>query len=343
MGQRTKIEYVHHTWNPIRGCEHALLPDGSEHPGCAHCYAEAMSKRNPKVLGTWGSEEEGGVRTVAAPGYWGLLRQWNAAARKAQERRRVMVSLFDPFEAWDRPMHSHRGRQLMVSDEEPLRWLEWPDDGVEGMLPIERQNVESGVFRPLGFDDVRSRMFDEIDRGEWLDVLLFTKRAQLIREWWPEKPPHLMRTPCDVDYRFNAWLIYSASDTATLLAGWPDMAECRSYASVLGLSLEPLLGPVDLRWMRTADSDRVPDWITVGGESGPHARPCRLEWIRDIIAECRFMGVPCYVKQWGANPLALADDDHDVRVPLTDPKGGDPDEWPADLRVQQFPRHYQKR
>lgn len=59
----TKIEWAHWTFNPWRGCTHATLADGSAHPGCEHCYAEAMSKRNPGTLGEWG---EGGTRVVAA-------------------------------------------------------------------------------------------------------------------------------------------------------------------------------------------------------------------------------------------------------------------------------------
>jgi protein gp37 len=61
------------------------------------------------------------------------------------------------------------------------------------------------------------------------------------------------------------------------------------------LSLEPLLGPLpnlDLRGM---------DWVIVGGESGPSARPIAEEWVLDIRNQCRAVGVPFFFKQWGGN------------------------------------------
>lgn len=95
-------------------------------------------------------------------------------------------------------------------------------------------------------------------------------------------------------------------------------------------------------------------WVVVGGESGPGARPFDLAWARSVIAQCREAGTACFVKQLGAKPIAdhanvrglrwaQVDprdhghgDDH-VRVRLTDRKGGDPSEWPEDLRVREWP------
>ncbi len=44
------------------------------------------------------------------------------------------------------------------------------------------------------------------------------------------------------------------------------------------------------------------DWVIVGGESGPGARPCDVGWIRDIVQQCRAASVPVFVKQLGAKP-----------------------------------------
>jgi hypothetical protein len=135
--------------------------------------------------------------------------------------------------------------------------------------------------------------------------------------------------------RENAWLLYSASDQATLDAGLPHLLTCRDLVPVLGLSLEPLLGPVDLRKVgKTLRGDDVDalygtrtkyqykgregecsmgvsisalpkgpalDWVVVGGESGPNARSCNVEWIRSIVRQCTDARVPCFVKQLGAN------------------------------------------
>ena len=60
-------------------------------------------------------------------------------------------------------------------------------------------------------------------------------------------------------------------------------------------------------------------------------RPCALDWIRSVVAQCRAAGVPVFVKQLGARPVGAP-------IPLRHKKGGDPNEWPADLAdLRQFP------
>lgn len=89
-------------------------------------------------------------------------------------------------------------------------------------------------------------------------------------------------------------------------------------------SCEPLLGPLDLRpWLGSGL-----DWVIVGGESGPGARPMDLAWARDIVAQCRMAGVPVFVKQLGSAA---------GRELGAGPKGGDWDRWPEDLKVREFP------
>jgi protein gp37 len=70
------------------------------------------------------------------------------------------------------------------------------------------------------------------------------------------------------------------------------------------------------------------DWVVVGGESGPTARPFDPDWARQVVAECRVEGVPVFMKQLGSNCR---------RVRTEAYKGNDPDEWPHDLRVRQWP------
>lgn len=110
-------------------------------------------------------------------------------------------------------------------------------------------------------------------------------------------------------------------------------------AAVRFLSVEPLLedlGTIDLTGIH---------WVIVGGESGPGARPCRVEWIRDIVRQCKDAGVPRFVKQLGAKPQYTTMKSYGGQPnqlmsngePLCDRKGGDWNEWPADLRVREFP------
>ncbi len=64
-------------------------------------------------------------------------------------------------------------------------------------------------------------------------------------------------------------------------------------AAVRFLSVEPLLGPIDKLPLRNID------WVIVGGESGPHARPISPHWVRSIRNDCVSAGVPFFFKQWG--------------------------------------------
>jgi protein gp37 len=124
-------------------------------------------------------------------------------------------------------------------------------------------------------------------------------------------------------------------------------------AAVRFVSYEPGLGGVDFTRLRgpeldyynSLDSSCRPgggacvDWIVVGGESGPDARPFDIDYARSTIAQCREADTRCFVKQLGANPIETDDgrEDTGFRVALRDPKGGDPSEWPDGLNVREFP------
>ena len=114
MAANSRIEWTHHTFNPWRGC--AKVSEG-----CANCYAEKTSKRNPKVLGEWGPLAN---RVIAADNYWRQPLKWDRDAKAAGERRRVFcASLADVFE--DRPdLEAPRVRLFRLIEETPsLDWL----------------------------------------------------------------------------------------------------------------------------------------------------------------------------------------------------------------------------
>lgn len=99
------------------------------------------------------------------------------------------------------------------------------------------------------------------------------------------------------------------------------------------LSLEPLLGDVtpalETRFVTLAADDAW--WVILGGESGPGARLLHTAWLRSTLALCWEYDVPAFVKQLGRNPF------DEALLKLRDSKGGDPMEWPAELRVREFP------
>jgi protein gp37 len=127
-------------------------------------------------------------------------------------------------------------------------------------------------------------------------------------------------------------------------------------AHVRFISAEPLLGPIKL------GDARGLDWVIVGGESGANARIFDPSWARSIRDQCATAGIACFVKQLGRSPQEVAypgnvtdteasrwmadgwsriweaNTSHWRRFyRLKDRSGATPEEWPADLRVQQFP------
>lgn len=145
----------------------------------------------------------------------------------------------------------------------------------------------------------------------------------------------------------NVWLGVSVEDQATADARIPRLLQVP--AAIHWVSYEPALGPVQFyRWL-------MPDWIVVGGESGPEARPFDLAWARSTIEQGKADGVPVFVKQMGEHP-------HEHRMgrvycrrfrsglgncgggswseslAFQDRKGKDMAEWPADLQVREWPR-----
>lgn len=88
------------------------------------------------------------------------------------------------------------------------------------------------------------------------------------------------------------------------------------------ISAEPLLGPLDLRGLECVPFEKqCVKWLVVGSESGDDRRPCDTEWVRDIVAQCRFFGIPVFVKQLEIGGRC----ERDIS------------KFPEDLRIRQIP------
>ena len=125
-------------------------------------------------------------------------------------------------------------------------------------------------------------------------------------------------------------------------------------AAVRFVSYEPALGPITFeRWLPLGcDGPIWPPylkWLIFGGESGPNARPCNIQWAQDARDQCKTAGVPFFMKQFGRDPYEAPADmtpgstaflrlTSATYVGLHDRKGGDPSEWPEEDRVREFPR-----
>jgi len=310
MAENSKIQWTHNTFNPWIGCSKV-----SE--GCRFCYAEElMDHRRHRV--EWGPN---GDRSKTASSTWGEPLRWNRAAKQEGVRYRVFcASLADVFE-----------------DRDDLHL--W-----------------------------REELFELIRQCSSLDWLLLTKRPENISKWIPWQN----EKPWD-----HVWLGTSIENQSTADERIPYLLNVPAVCHFL--SIEPLLGPINFRTIPTFEDGQAffrdalnkydwhpnwemneswsgsgIDWVIVGGESGSKARPCNVEWIRDIVDQCRAAGVAPFVKQLGANVEASdvidAADQFpcpvgvslaprpNARVHLKHPKGGDPDEWPEDLRVRELPK-----
>lgn len=144
-------------------------------------------------------------------------------------------------------------------------------------------------------DPIRSDLLTLIDQTKNLDWLLLTKRPECVGPILEEISHGNME---DFRHMPNVWLGTSVENQEAADKRIPELVKVR--ASVRFLSVEPLLGPVDLSaFMGPYDTDHEIDWVIVGGESGAHARPMHPQWARDIRDQCNAAGVPFLFKQWG--------------------------------------------
>lgn len=97
--------------------------------------------------------------------------------------------------------------------------------------------------------------------------------------------------------------------------------------------------PFDCLIGTSPHGDKTPaiNWVICGGESGPGARPFQLEWAQSLLNQCRDVNVPFFMKQVGSHPMRMLCG-QPVPIKLTHGKGGNPEEWPGEYRVREFPR-----
>lgn len=279
-------------------------------PGCVHCYAEARDQRFTRGK-NWGP---GGTRTRTSPANWRKPLAWNEQAQREGTTRRVFVaSLADVFE--NRPELADWREDLfgLIASTPSLQWL-MLTKRPENILPLWPKVISEPVFKGRGGGGYQ-----------------------------PAHPPGAYYWP-------NVWLGTTVEDQQRANERIPELVKVP--AAVRFLSCEPLLERVDLsRWLvdRPGIFPCLVDWIIIGGESGPGARPFHIEWARDLVKQAREGDASPFVKQLGAcasdpeNGLAgralkvHPDAATLVSRRLVDPAGGDMAEWPEDLRVREFP------
>lgn len=147
-------------------------------------------------------------------------------------------------------------------------------------------NSMSDLFHEDIPDAFVKSVFDVMKRAHWHTFQVLTKRSN-----------RLASLGANLDWPTNVWAGVSVENAAVL----DRVAHLRSVEgpAVKFLSIEPLLGPLE-----NLELDGI-DWVIVGGESGPGARPMDIEWVRPIRDACVAEDVPFFFKQWGGTNRKL--------------------------------------
>jgi protein gp37 len=260
----TNIEWADAVWNPIRGCSRV-----SE--GCRNCYAERMAARF--WSGDWGLAEFG---ADGRP-------RWTGRIDRGDGKK-----LMEPL-GWRKPKRVFVDSMGDLFHEGVLR--EWIEQ-VFAVMALCPQHI----FMILTKRPLRMRMLLADDGTmrkcvENAARLMGRSRGFVALERWPLP---------------NVWLGMSVEDQGAANERVPELLA--TPAALRFVSCEPLLGPVDLyTWLPMLEIERESrcpddaylDWVIVGGESGPGARPMHPEWARSIRDQCSAARVPFFFKQWG--------------------------------------------
>jgi protein gp37 len=290
MGRTTGISWTDATWNPIRGCSRV-----SE--GCRNCYAEAIAYRFSGPGQPYEGLVQRELRTSPVPE---RLPLWNGQIKFVEEH------VLDPL-GWKKP------RRIFV-------------------------NSMSDLFHPNVSDQWIAWIVAVMVRAHWHTYQVLTKRPERMacllasEDFWRLVDFEVQR--CEGgDFLYTPPLAHihwgvSVEDQETADQRLPLLQA--TPAAVRFVSIEPLLGAVGLRryiwpvcwhWdskYRTPElaiaagayAEQKPqalvsaqavflDWVIVGGESGPGARPMHPDWVRSLRDECVTAGVPFFFKQWG--------------------------------------------
>lgn len=324
MGDKSKIEWTEATWNPVVGCSIVS-------PGCTNCYAMKMAGRI-EAMATARTTAEGSPGTLATH-YAGTTRRtktgpvWTGELALAPDH-----ILLQPLK-WRRP------RMIFVNSMGDLFHENVPDQWIDKVFAVMAlcphhtfQVLTKRAERMRNYFAGRSagdpwaeaadaisdmlRMYDHVTVLEpkdiplpnvWLGVSAEDqKRAE-------ERIPHLISTPAAVRFVSAEPLLGpidfrnldidgdSVMDAVSRLSA-ADVWRSDWDPSVTRTTLEDAIeGFEDWGGTYPPSETRGPglDWIIVGGESGPGARPMHPDWARSIRDQCQAAGVPFFFKQWG--------------------------------------------
>lgn len=271
MAEYSAIEWTDATWNPVTGCS-------AVSSGCDHCYARRITER-------FGGR--GAFDTVRLH-----PERLDKPLRWRKPRRVFVNSMSDLFhDDVATEFIAHVFAVMALSSRHAYQVLTKRHGRMRTVLSSEdfREAVAEHAT------DIIGHMPPHL--GAWrLDLggQRLAGDSGLGGDWTATPTPHgnLWSPPWPLP---NVWLGVSAETQKWANIRIPALLD--TPATVRFVSAEPLLGPINLyRWL---DDPPGLDWVIAGGESGPHARPIRPEWVRSLRDQCTTAGAPFFFKQWG--------------------------------------------
>lgn len=314
MSDNTKIEWSDATWNPTRGCTKIAQ-------GCKNCYAETFAER---FRGVPGHPYEQGFDPRLAPEQLTIPLKW-------KKPRRIFVdSMSDLFhEAFpDEHIAAVFGVMALTPWHTYQVLTKRPERAAALFARMWSENVMISWLRCTATDWITTTARDVLFARPWADVL--NRASAALAERGFDGEGFVPEWPLP-----NVWIGTSIAEQKDADKNIPYLLQIP--AAVRFLSVEPIIGPVDLRhtkhiervtfdehgcwandvpveidaltgsWVVADGADTgkgsAVQWVIVGGESGHGARPCNVEWISSIVQQCKDAGVPAFVKQLGAKPF----------------------------------------
>ncbi len=285
----TGIEWTDLTWNPTRGCSRVS-------PGCEHCYAETIAHRLKKPGMAFEALTTSG--------------RWNGKIELVPEKL-------------DEPLRLRKPSRIFVNSMSDLFHEDVPDEYIDRVFAV-MGIAERHTFQVLTKRPKRMRAYvDSLERRWSYATSASSTGRQVHLDHATHPGPYQRAWPFP-----NVWLGVSAENQATADERIPLLLD--TPAAVRFVSAEPLLGAIDLKDIRVPPSEsfndllRVDslegltysdtgplldqedphlDWVVVGGEAGPKARPCHIEWMLAIVNECLATDTRIFVKQVGRVPV----------------------------------------
>ena len=315
----TSIEWTDRVWNPVTGCTKVSA-------GCKNCYAETIADR------FWATQYPDGVPTG----------RHDAGGNAPEMRPRRFTDVWTHDDRLRDPLSWRKPARVFVNSMSDLFHEDVPDEFIDRVFAVmhlaERHVFQALTKRPermLAYVSSRPRdaakpdqvvIATELGEGHysvpwplpnvWLGVSVEDQQRA------DERIPLLLKTPAAVRF----------------ISAEPLLGAVRLYGRGLPDEQELIAGPLDANGGPRYLGGPFLDWVVVGGESGPDARPCDFAWVRSIVAQCNNARVACFVKQLGTKPIAgRMPHPCEMFIRLKDRKGGDMAEWPEDIRIRQFP------